>query len=473
MRRSCKRCAAPGTASVRPAKLLRTSTFRSALVYLALFGLSVVALFAFVYWNTAVFIAEQTDDTIKAEITGLAEQYREGGLIGLLDAVRERGRGQSRSLYLITDPRRRWLAGNLDAWPQVDTGPGGWLDFIVRRKVGRRAETHHVRARHLLLRGGFQLLVGRDVQERHDLAERLRASLIWIVALTIALGLLGGVAMSRNMLRKIDAINRASRDIMAGDLSRRVAVSGSNDELDRLAQNLNAMLGEIERLMTGMRQVTDNVAHDLRTPLNRLRGRLEVTLMAPASEAAYRAAMEETIAEAEGLLKTFNALLGIAEAESGAHRGTLAELDAGILAADVAELYTPLAEEKGIRLACEAADGLAVTGDRHLLSQALANLADNAVKYTAPGGSVTVVARRDNGTVELAVADTGPGIAAADRGRVLERFQRLEASRNSPGSGLGLSLVAAVARLHGAELVLDDNHPGLRVSIRFAAAPTA
>ena len=458
---------------MRPTKLLRTSTFRLALVYLALFGLSVVALFAFVYWNTAVFIAEQTDETIKAEITGLAEQYREGGLIGLLDVVRERGRDQSQSLYLITDPGRRWLAGNLDAWPRVETGPGGWLDFIVQRHVGRRAETHHVRARHLLLRGGFQLLVGRDVQERHDLAERLRESLIWIVALTIALGLFGGVAMSRNMLHKIDAINRASREIMAGDLSRRVAVRGSNDELDRLAQNLNAMLGEIERLMTGMRKVTDNVAHDLRSPLNRLRGRLEVTLMAPPSTAAYRAAMEETIAEAEGLLNTFNALLGIAEAESGAHRGAMAELDPGRLAGDVAELYKPLAEEKGITLACEAAGGLGVSGDRHLLSQALANLADNAVKYTPPGGSVTLTARHTDsrgGAVELAVADSGPGIPEADRQRVLERFQRLEASRNSPGSGLGLSLVAAVARLHGAELVLDDNKPGLKVSLRFPVA---
>ena len=457
---------------MRPSKLLRTSTFRLALVYLALFGLSVVALFAFVYWNTAVFIAEQTDQTIKAEITGLAEQYRDGGLIGLLDVVRERGRGQSQSLYLITDPARRWLAGNLDAWPQVETGPGGWLDFTVRRNAGRRPETHHMRARHLVLRGGFQLLVGRDVQERHDLAQRLRGTLIWVVALALALGLLGGVVMSRNMLRKIDAINRASRDIMAGDLSRRVAVSGANDELDRLAQNLNAMLGEIERLMTGMRQVTDNVAHDLRTPLNRLRGRLEVTLMAPPEAATYRAAMEETIAEAEGLLNTFNALLGIAEAESGAQRGNLAELDAGLLATDVAELYTPLAEDKGITLTCEAGQGLAITGDRHLLSQALANLADNAVKYTPPGGAVTVVARRpdDSGDeIELAVADSGPGIPEADRERVLERFVRLEASRNSPGSGLGLSLVAAVARLHGAELVLEDNTPGLRVSLRFAA----
>ncbi len=466
---------------MRPAKLLRTSTFRLALVYLALFGLSVVALFAFVYWNTAVFIAEQTDETIKVEITGLAEQYREGGLIGLLDVVRERGRDQSQSLYLITDPAHRWLAGNLDAWPRVETGPGGWLDFIVQRKVGPRIETHHVRARHLLLRGGFQLLVGRDVQERHDLAERLRGSLIWMVALTIALGLLGGVAMSRNMLRKIDAINRASRDIMAGDLSRRVAVRGSNDALDRLAQNFNAMLGEIERLMTGMRQVTDNIAHDLRSPLNRLRGRLEVTLMAPPEATAYRAAMEETITETENLLNTFNALLGIAEAESGARHGAMKELDPGRLAGDVAELYTPLAEEKGIRLVCEAADGLGVTGDRHLLSQALANLVDNAVKYTPRGGSVTLTARRTDGSggdggggaVELAVADSGPGIPEADRQRVLERFQRLEASRNSPGSGLGLSLVAAVARLHGAELVLDDNKPGLRVSMRFPPPPTS
>jgi len=456
---------------VRASRLLRTSTFRLALGYLVLFGLSVVALLGFIYWNTTGFIAQQTDETIEAEITGLAEQYRRTGLAGLRTVIRERSRDQRQSLYLFTDPDRRSIAGNLDSWPTAQAGPGGWLDFTYERPVGGRVETRHARARHLLLRGGFELLVGRDVQERHALQQRLRDSLIWVVALTIGLGLVGGVVMSRSWLRRIDGINRTSRDIMAGDLGRRVPVSGSNDELDRLAQNLNAMLDEIERLMAGMRQVTDNIAHDLRSPLTRLRSRLDVTLLEPPSMEAYRAAMERTIEDAEDLLHTFTALLGIAQAESGAKPEDMADLDLGALARDVGELYEPVAEEKGLWLTLVCVDGLTVKGNRHLLSQALANLVDNAIKYTPGSGAVIVTAREANGAIEVAVADTGPGIPEGERERVLDRFVRLESSRRSPGSGLGLSLVAAVARLHGADLALEDNRPGLRAVMRFPARP--
>lgn len=471
MRPSCIRSAAPDTAFVRPtSKLLRTSTFRLALVYLALFAVSVTALLGFIYWNTARFVAEQTDETIRAEVIGLAEHYRETGLIGLVDVVRGRSRDQRLSLYLLTDPARRPLAGNLDAWPRARTEPDGWISFLAYRASDSREKPHHARALHLVLPGGFQLLVGRDIEARHELENRLRESLIWVIGLTLGLGIVGGLAMSRNMLRRIEAINRASRDIMAGHLGRRIAVDGSNDELDRLAQSLNAMLDQIERLMAGMRQVTDNVAHDLRSPLTRLRNRLEVTLMEAPSAEGYRAALEETIAEAEALLNTFNALLGIAEAESGAPREGFGPLNLGPLLGDVAELYRPTAEDKGLALRFEAGDGLAVAGDRHLLSQALANLVDNAVKYTPAGGTVTLAARRCDGAPEIIVTDTGPGVPEADRSRVFDRFVRLEASRNSPGSGLGLSLVSAVARLHGADVRLEDGAPGLRVRLSFPPA---
>lgn len=447
--------------------LLRTTTFRIAILYLALFGLSALALLGFVYWTTAGFMARQTNETIRAEITGLAEQYRRDGLLRLTQIVLERSRNQRQSLYLLVGPSGTPLAGNLESWPNAEPDASGSLSFYYERPMGDGSEFRVARARAFLLRGGFHLLVGRDVSERRELDRLMRTALVWAMALTIGLGLVGGLFISRDMLRRIEAINRTSRDIMAGDLGRRVPVRGSGDELDRLAENLNAMLDQIEALMTGMRQVTDSIAHDLRSPLTRLRSRLELTLLQPPAAADYRVAIEQTIEEAERLLATFNALLSIAQAEAGANREALADLDLGALARDVAELYAPAAEEEGLELDLSAAEGLTIRGNRHLLSQALANLLDNAIKYTPAGGRVAVTVARSGAAADLVVADTGPGIPAADRDRVLDRFTRLEASRNTPGSGLGLSLVRAVAHYHHATLTLEDNAPGLRVRLRF------
>ena len=457
-----------------PLRLLRTTTFRLALAYLALFLLSVLILLGFVYWTTAGIAMRQTEETIQAEITGLAEQYRIRGLAGLSAVVTERSRNQRYSLYLLTGPGDFAVAGNLTAWPEASEDEAGWLDFIYRRPVGGEIETHRARGRHFVLGGDFNLLVARDVEERHRVEEVLRATLIWAVALTIGLGLLGGILFSRNVLSRIDSITRTSRDIMAGDLQRRLPTTGSGDEIDRLATSLNDMLDEIERLVTTMREVTDNIAHDLRSPLNRMRNRLEVTLMRAPDPAEYRTALDETVAEIGALLETFNALLAIARAEAGRPEGTPERFDLSAAAADMVELYAPVAEEKSIQLVGTIAPDVEITGFRQLLSQALANLIDNAIKYTPPkaqggGGTVSVVLRRaDKHGCELVVADTGPGIPEADRERVLDRFVRLEASRNSPGSGLGLSMVRAVARLHCAELSLEDNLPGLRVVLRFA-----
>jgi hypothetical protein len=451
-------------------RLLRTSAFRLALVYLALFGVSALGLLGFIYWNTAGFIASQTDQTIEAEITGLAEQYRVTGLAGLTAVVIERSRNQRESLYLLAAGNDRALAGNLDSLPDAPMDPAGWIDFAYQRPVGGVLRTHQARARHLLLPGRFQLLVGRDVEERSQIGRLIREAIVWAAALTMALGLAGGTLMSRNMLRRIEAVNAAAREIMGGDLSRRVPLRGSGDEMDQLAANVNAMLDQIQRLLDGMRQVTDNIAHDLRGPLHRMRTRLEVTLARPADIADYREALEATVNEAESLLGTFNALLSIAELESGMTRQTPEPLDLGRLVSDVAELYAPLAEERGLAFSVEAADGLTVAGERHLLSQALSNLVDNAIKYTPHGGQVRLAAARANGSCEAVVADSGPGIPTAERERVQDRFVRLEASRHRPGSGLGLSLVRAVAKAHGAEFRLEDNEPGLRVVLSLPAA---
>jgi len=278
------------------------------------------------------------------------------------------------------------------------------------------------------------------------------------------------------MLARVDDINRSSRDIMDGDLSQRLPIAGTGDELDQLGRNLNAMLDQIEALMTGMRQVTDNIAHDLRSPLNRLRNRLEVTLMQEASPADYRHALERTIAEADNLLGTFNALLMIARAEAGSLREAMTWVDLAAIVNDAAELYEPVAEQSGLTLRVDVQEGLQIRGNRELLSQATANLIDNALKHGLPQSGdaehiITVSAMPDPARpgrgVVLAVADRGIGIPPGERHHVLERFVRLEASRNTPGSGLGLSLVAAVARLHGGQIELEDNKPGLKVNLHL------
>lgn len=448
-------------------RLIRTSWFRMAAGYAVLMLVSVSVLFGLLYWNTAVFVHQQTEETIEVEISGLAEHYRQAGLIGLREVIEERSQGQRLSLYLLTDPSRRVIAGNLNAWP-VATVPGDWIDFDYRRPVGERVVEHRAHARHLVLPGGYQLLVGYDIQDQVRLERRMRTSMIWIGALALVLGLGSGLVMARRWLSRIDTVNKTAGEIMQGDMSRRVPVRGTDDELDRLARSLNDMLDRIEALMTGLRQVTDNIAHDLRSPLNRLRSRLEVTLMDDPENDVYREALKNTMQEADHLLNTFNALLLIGETESGLDRSKLQKVDFSSRLNDLAELYEPAAEEAGLKFTAEIADGLHVRGHPDLLSQAVVNLLDNGLKYTPSGGDLSITAVRDeNGKVCVSVSDSGPGIPKEDRSRVLDRFIRLENSRSSPGSGLGLSLVAAVVKLHQGEIMLDDNAPGLIVRLVF------
>jgi len=302
----------------------------------------------------------------------------------------------------------------------------------------------------------------------------------WSIALVIVLGLTGGFFVSRRVLNRVDAMTDTAQTIMAGDLAGRLPVAGTGDELDRLAVHLNAMLERIEALMGGLKEVSDNIAHDLKTPLTRLRNRCEQALRGSKGDSDYRAALETTIAESDELIRTFDALLMIARAESGQARDNMAEFDAAEIARDVGELYEPLAEEKGLALRVEAPVAAPMRGNRELVSQALANLVDNAIKYARPdptvnGAPVEIVvgAGNEDERITLTVADRGPGIPEADRGRVVERFVRLEQSRSEPGSGLGLSLASAVARLHGGELRLEDNHPGLRSTIALPRAGPA
>jgi signal transduction histidine kinase len=454
-------------------KLFRTTTFKLTLVYLTVFALFAAFLLGYFALNTRRLITEQITETVNTEITGLSEQYRQGGIRRLVIVVDARARRPGSSLYIVTNFAGEALAGNVTALaPGILDNPG-WTETVYRRldeaESPDRPE-HEALVRVFQLPGGFRLLVGRDLEERERLYHIVLSAGRWSVAIVVILGLAGGLFVTRRVLRRVDAMTETTRTIMAGDLGGRLPVAGTGDELDRLADNLNVMLERIEALMYGLKEVSDNIAHDLKTPLTRLRNRSEEALRTAKSEAEYRAALEATIEESEGLIRTFNALLMIARAESGQARDDMSEFDAAEIAHDVGELYEPLADQKGIALKVEADAPAKVKGNRELVSQALANLVDNAIKYTAlPAGAVNgakpeivVRALEDGDRILLTVADGGPGIPEADRARVVERFVRLEQSRSHPGSGLGLSLASAVARLHGGELTLADNQPGLK-----------
>jgi signal transduction histidine kinase len=451
-------------------RLLHTTTFRLAALYLALFAASVLALLGFIYYSTADFIERQTEATIEAEITGLREQLTERGLQGLVETIRARSTAQQSgsSIYLITDAALVPIAGNLSAWPVGQEIRPGWISFPVTSHVQDAVEDNSALAAVLVL-GKLHLLVGRDLHDATAFRSRITRTLGWSALLTLALGIVGGLVITRNMLARVEAVNRTSERIIHGDLTQRVPLTGSGDEFDQLSVNLNAMLDRIERLMLGMRQVADNIAHDLRTPLARLRARLEVTLLERPDATRYGDALRETIAEADTLLGTFNALLTIAEAEAGSRREAMAVVDLAEIARSVAELYEPVADDKGIALTVDGAPTIPVHGDRHLLSQAIANLLDNALKYT-PAGAITLRARQTGETARVEVADSGPGVPADRRDAVFDRFVRLEGSRSTPGNGLGLSLVRAVARLHGGDAWLEDNDPGLKAVITLPTA---
>ena len=466
-------------------KLLRTTAFKLTLVYLTVFALFAAFLLGYFAWNTRRLITEQITETVDAEITGLAQQYRQGGIRRLVFIVDNRARRPGSSLYLVTTPTGEGLAGNVGSLTAGVLERPGWTESGYRRLEDPEGSEHHALVRVFQLPGGFRLLVGRDLEERERLHDIVLAAGRWSLAIVVVLGVAGGFFVTRRVLKRVDAMTDTTRKIMDGDLTGRLPIAGTGDELDRLAGNLNIMLERIEALMHGLKEVSDNIAHDLKTPLTRLRNRCEEALRVAEDESQYRAALESTIEESDGLIRTFNALLMIARAESGQARDNMAEFDAAEIARGVGDLYEPLADDKGLVLTVDAPTAAPVRGNRELVSQALANLVDNAIKYggspqaSANGAEAAIVlkAQGEGDRILLTVADGGPGIPEADRGRAVERFVRLEQSRSQPGSGLGLSLAAAVARLHGGELKLEDNHPGLRTVISLPRAgprqPTA
>ena len=466
-------------------KLLRTTAFRLTLVYLVVVALFAAFLLGYFALNTRRLINEQITATVNDELQLLHGLYNQAGIRRLVGAVDVRSHRPGSSLYLVTTPTGEGLAGNVGSLEPGVLEAEGWVETAYRRLEEPESAEHNALVRVLRLPGGIRILVGRDLDERERMLRIVALAGRWSLAIVIVLGIVGGLFVSRRVLKRVDAMTGTAQTIMAGDLSGRLSVIGSGDEFDRLALNLNGMLERIESLMRGLKEVTDNIAHDLKTPLTRLRNRCEAALRTAKSETEFRRVLEDTIEESEGLIRTFDALLMIARAESGEVREGMAEFDIAEVARDVGELYEPLAEDKGLTLEVDAKQHAAVKGNRELVSQALANLVDNAIKYAAPSSNassgavngerneILVKADAEPDRIVLTVSDRGPGIPHADRSRVVGRFVRLERSRSLPGSGLGLSLVSAVARLHGGELKLEDNAPGLkaRISLPRAAAP--
>jgi signal transduction histidine kinase len=458
-------------------KLVRTTAFRLTLVYLLLFALFAASLLGYFAWNTRRMITEEITANVNAEVQEVSDIYARRGLRALIFTIESRALRPGASLYLVTTPNGQAVAGNVGSLSPGVMAATGWQETIYRRLEEQDAVDHRALVRVSELSSGFRLLIGRDLEERRRIFGIVASAAQWSVLVVVVLGLAGGIFVARRVLRRIDAMTGTTQRIMAGDLSGRLPVGRSGDELDRLAENLNAMLERIEALMVGLKEVSDNIAHDLKTPLTRLRNRAEDALAGAKGEGDYRAALERTIEESDALIRTFNALLMIARAESGQARDNMVTFDAAEIARGIQELYEPLAEDSGLSLAVET-ESAPVHGNRELIGQALANLVENAIKYGTPVGHqdrrILIAARRVDDRVLLSVRDHGAGIAEADRGHAIERFVRLEASRTLPGSGLGLSLASAVATLHGGSLVLDDARPGLLATLSLpAASPVA
>ncbi len=458
---------------------LHTTTFRITLLAAGLFAAFVAIILLYVYSATAGVLERQDSRAIELESTEMVRAYRRGGLNDLNRLVVERSIGASESLYLLTQPNGRRISGNLSALPEDRPDDDSQFSFTYQLPtedgdvIERSAKGRVSRAP-----GGHQLLVGRDVEENQSYVRRVTDAIWTGSALVLVFGVILGGFISHRFARRLDALNDVARDVAAGDLTRRAPRNNSGDELDELSANLNDMLDRIERLTAGLRHAGDAIAHDLRSPLTRLRTRLEASLQDAEQGGDCEVSLRETLEEADHILATFNAVLRIARLEAGERREPLTRLDPAELIADLAELYEPVAEDEDLAFESDIQSGLIILGDKGLLSQAVANLLDNAIKYAPPGEAIVLRLRQvRDGRTEISVTDTGPGIPEEHRARVTQRFVRLDASRSKPGAGLGLSLVQAVAEIHGADFILDDGPgsmteagAGLRAALLFPRA---
>jgi signal transduction histidine kinase len=455
---------------VRPSRLLRSSTFRITLFYAGIFGASAVILLGFVYWAVGNYMARQIDLSIEAEIAELTSDIGDSSSARIARAVTrmiERS-PQDPVVFRVDDAQGQRIAGNMRELGRLIPSGGGWFEAETPNTGTDDVDARRFRIRALGLPDGGRLLAGVETHQLEEVRELVFRAALSGLAVTAVLALVGGILMSARVHRRVEAINRTSREIMEGDLSRRIPTQGTNDDYDQLATNLNAMLDRIVALMDGLRQVSTDVAHDLRTPLTRLRNRLERARAKAVTTEDYAGTVDEAIEDIDAVLATFGALLRIAQIEAGARRGGFSEVDLADILHRLVEVYEPVGEETGRQLIVEIPERAGVQGDRDLLLQMFSNVLENALRHTPPGTRIEIRLEARPGGFVATVADNGPGIPVDSRDKVFQRFYRLDASRSKLGSGLGLSLVAAVAALHGVKIRLDDNQPGLRVNLEFA-----
>jgi len=447
----------------RFSRILRSASFRMTLAYAALFVVSAGALFATVYFTATAAMQSDMQAVLRSEAYQLGEIHRRSGLLGVAQEITKRINFRTRGpiYYLLQGPSQQVMVGNLPGMPPVN----GAIDFAREDDAAPTSERARLMGFGLTLPDGSFILVAQDTSRLLDMQRAIERAFAWAGGLTLLLAIAGGVLLSGNFLRRIDTIGRTSRAIMEGDLTARIPARGTNDEIDQLVASLNAMLDRIQQLLEGVRQVSSDIAHDLRTPLSRLRQRLEDAREHATTTGDYAAATEAAIGEADEMLKIFSALLRIAQIEAGAQKSAFAAVDLSELARSVGEAYLPAAEDSQHRLVLEIQNGVTLHGDRQLLAQMLSNLVENALHHTPAGTAVTVAVRGSAGGPEIEVADTGPGIPPAERDKVFERFYRLDRSRGTAGSGLGLALVKAIAGLHGLAIRLEERKPGLAVVI--------
>ena len=450
-------------------KTLRSSTLKLALICVGVFGAVVCALFGFVYCSTSSYVLSRSDRAIAAEHVILRQAYDLTGRDGLIAAIGQRLAYErfDGGLYLLADASLTSVAGNLKIWPAALKGSGGWGNFNAPEWKPDAADRPLLRASFETLPDGYHLLMGKDIDDLGEFAEKIEIGLALCILLTFVLGGFTSVVVTRRTIRRIEAINATSRAIMQSGLGQRIPRQGTRDEWDLLADNLNLMLDRIEGLMGEVKQVIDNVAHDLRTPLAHMRGRLEKAYTSPRDGEHDQSLIGDTMADLDSVLRMFASLMRISQIEANDRTAAFRTVNLANIAREVVELFDAAAEEKGAHLHVVADQPVLVTGDRDLLFDAVANLIDNAIKHGRDAGQVTVEVAQDNCSAVISIADDGPGIPINESQQVFKRFYRLERSRRTPGNGLGLSLVAAVARLHSARIEMADNAPGLKFRLLF------
>ncbi len=452
---------------MKPRRLLHTSAMRMALRYAGLYAVLMTVALSILYWASSRYVDEQISAGLQQRLVELLRIDREQGRQRLLEALKAQQSiaGHYHPRFLLVMPNGKKVAGNLNGWPPDLQADGRvinvWIADQLISKAGDPDGYWPMIAQ--TLPDGSRLLLAQSLQQAEELQELILYTILLILIGSVCLALAMGWFMGRSLLARIDHINHTAKAIAAGHLAQRVPVSDRNDEFDELAEQLNHMLKRIEQLLSGMRQVTDNIAHDLRRPLSRLRNRLEITLLEPRDPEEYRQVLTETITDTDDLIRTFNALLEIAQAEAGSFRGEWKVVDMSALLNRLGELYQELAESQGKQLMINVQAGIKITGNRHLLAQAISNLLDNAIKYSPANGKIHLLATEKM----IQISDNGPGIPEQQYERVLDRFVRLDNARSSQGNGLGLSLVKAVSELHNAVVRLKANQPGLRVQLFF------